>query len=57
MVAKAKTTVPGVDTIQYFLRELGMKPHMPLYEIIIFSLYHVIVRPTKIIKNLRKAST
>ena len=29
---------------------------MHLVEIIIFSLYHVIVRPTKIIKDLCKAS-
>ena len=30
---------------------------MQLYEIIIFTLYHVIVRPTKIIKDCCKAST
>ena len=46
-----------VDTIQYFLCKLGMKPHMHLVEISIFSLNHVIVRPTKIIKDLSKAST
>ena len=46
-----------IDTIQDFLRNLGMKPHMHLVEISIFSLNHVIVRPTKIIKDLRKAST
>ena len=34
-----------------------MKPRMPLKEIIIFSLYHVIVRHTKIIKDLCKEST
>ena len=46
-----------IDTIQDFLCNLGMKPHMHLVEIGIFSLNHVIVRPTKIIKDLRKAST
>ena len=46
-----------LDTIQDFLCKLGMKPHMHLVEISIFSLNHVIVRPTKIIKDLRKAST
>ena len=46
-----------LDTIQDFLCNLGMKPHMHLVEISIFSLNHVIVRPTKIIKDLRKAST
>ena len=30
---------------------------MQLYEIIIFSPYHIILRPTKIIKDLGKAST
>ena len=49
---------PGrLDTIQHFLCKLGMKPCMQLKEIIIFSLKHVIVRPTKIIKDLCKAST
>ena len=47
----------ALDTIQDFLCKLGMKPHMHLVEISIFSLNHVIVRPTKIIKDLRKAST
>ena len=46
-----------VDTIQDFLCELGIKPRMQLKQIIIFSLYHVIVRPTKMIKDLFKAST
>ena len=46
-----------IDTIQDFLCKLGMKPHMHLLEISIFSLNHVIVRPTKIIKDLCKAST
>ena len=39
-----------LDTIQYFLCELGMKPQIHLLEIATFSLYHIIVRPTKIIK-------
>ena len=47
----------AVDTIQDFLCKLGMKPHLHLLEISIFSLNHVIVRPTEIIKDLRKAST
>ena len=41
-----------VATIQDFVCKLGMKPHMNLVEISIFSLCHVIVRPTKIIKDL-----
>ena len=45
------------DTIQDFLCELGMKPRMQLYEIIIFPLNQVVVRPTKIIKDLCKSST
>ena len=47
----------SLDTIQDFLCELGMKPRMQLWEIIIFSIYYIIVRPTKIIKDLCKAST
>ena len=49
--------VDTVDTIQDFLCKLGMKPHMHLVEISIFSLNHVITRPIKIIKDLCKAST
>ena len=49
--------VDTVDTIQDFLCKLGMKPHMHLVEISIFSLNHVITRPTKIIKDVCKAST
>ena len=41
-----------LDTIQGFLFKLGMKVH--LVEISIFSLNHVIVRPTKIMNNLLK---
>ena len=44
-------------TIQDFLSNLGMKPHMHLVEISILSINRVIVRPTNIIKDLRKAST
>ena len=51
------TVLYYIDTIQDFLCELGMKQHMHLVEISIFSLNHVIVRPTKIIKDLHKAST
>ena len=46
-----------VDTNQDFLCKLGMKPHMDLKEISIFSQYHVIVRHTIIIKDLCRAST
>ena len=46
-----------IDTIQDFLCKLGMKPHMHLVEISIFSLNHVITRPAKIIKDVCKAST
>ena len=45
-----------IDTIQDFLRKLGMKPHVHLVEISIFSLNNVIARPTKIIKDLCEAS-
>ena len=41
-----------LDTILDFLGKLGMKPRMQLQEI-----KHVIVRPTKVIKDLCKAST
>ena len=41
-----------LDTIQDFLRKLGMKPHVHLVEISIFSLNNVIVRLTKIMNNL-----
>ena len=40
------------DTIQDFLCKLGMKPHMHLVEISIFSLNNVTVRLTKIMNNL-----
>ena len=46
-----------LDTIQDFLCKLGMKTHMYLVEISISSLNHVTVRPSKIIKDLSKAST
>ena len=43
-----------LDTVQDFLIELGNKPHLHILKIIIFSLNHVIVRPTKIMnKNLK----
>ena len=41
-----------LDTIQDFLNELGIEPHIHLVEIIIFSVYHVIIRP---IKSLQRA--
>ena len=40
-----------VDTIQDFLCKFGIKPRMQLQEIVNFSLNHVIIRPTKIIKS------
>ena len=43
-----------VDTVQDFLIKLGIKPHMHLLELSIFSLNHVILRPTKIMHNLLK---
>ena len=46
-----------VDTVQDFLIKLGIKPRLHILKISIFSLNHVIVRPTKIIKDLCKAST
>ena len=46
-----------LETIQDFLCKLSLKPHMQLQEIINFSLKHVIVRPTKNIKDLCKANS
>ena len=43
-----------LDTVQDFLIKLGIKPRMHLLEIGIFSLYHVIVRPTKIMNRADK---
>ena len=43
-----------VDTIQDFLCKLGIKPHLHLVDTIVSSLHHVIVRATKIIKDLLK---
>ena len=43
-----------VDTVQDFLINLGIKPHLHLLEIGIFSLYHVIIRPTKIMNGADK---
>ena len=44
----------GLDTFQDFLIKLGIKPRRHILEISIFSLNHVIVRPTKIMNNLLK---
>ena len=57
LTSSGLSTTYILDTIQDFLCKMGMKPCMQLEKIIIFSLYHVIVRPTKIIKDLCKAST
>ena len=43
-----------LDTIQDFLIKLCINPLMHLLEIDIFSIYHVIIRPTKIMNNLIK---
>ena len=40
-----------LDTIQDFFCHLVMKPHMHLVEIITFSSYRIIVRPTKILQG------
>ena len=45
---------PQIDTVQDFLLELGMKPHIRLVEISIFSLNNVTVRPTKIMNRADK---
>ena len=44
----------SVDTVQDFLIKLGIKPRLHILKISIFSLNHVIVRPTKIMNNLLK---
>ena len=44
----------GVDTVQDFLTKLGIQPSLYILKIRIFSLNHVIVRPTKIMNNLLK---
>ena len=49
--------LPPLESVKDFLIKLDMKPCMHLVELSIFSLNHVIVRPTKIIKDLYKAST
>ena len=43
-----------LDTVQDFLIKLGIKPCMHLWEIGIFSLNNVIVRPTKIMNRAIK---
>ena len=43
-----------LDTVQDFLIKLGIKPCVRILEISIFSLNHVIIRPTKIMNNLLK---
>ena len=41
-----------VETVQDFLLKLDMKPCLHLVEINIFSLYHFIVRVTKVMNTL-----
>ena len=43
-----------LETVQGFLIKLGIKPRMRVLEISIFSLNHVIVRPTNSVKDTRK---
>ena len=47
----APFTARALDTVQDFLIKLGIKPCLHILKISIFSLNHVIVRPTKIIKQ------
>ena len=44
----------ALDTNQDCLFKLGKKPHMHLEEVSIFSLNHVIIKSTKIMKNFLK---
>ena len=46
--------VRPLDTVQDFLIKLGIKPRMHLLEISLFSIYHDIVRPTKIMNMADK---
>ena len=39
----------ALETVQDFLLDLGIKPHLHLGEI--FAIYHVIVRPTKTVNK------
>ena len=41
----------ALESFQDFLIELDMKPRLHLVEMSIFSLNHVIVKPTKLIKE------
>ena len=43
-----------LDTVQDFFNRLGMKPCIHLVEISIYLLYHVIIRPTKIMNRADK---
>ena len=45
-----------LDTVQDFLIKLGIKPCVHTLKISIFSLNHVILRPSKIMNNLLKDS-
>ena len=56
-IPKYVHSASSIDTIQDFVCKLCMKPNMHLVEISIFSLNHVFVRPTKIMKDLCEAST
>ena len=47
-------TPSALENVQDFLIKLGIKPGMHTLETSIFSLNHVIVRPTKIMNNLLK---
>ena len=49
-----KTDTWAIETVQDFLYDLDIKPHLPIGEI--FAIYHVIVRPTKTANNPLKDS-
>ena len=44
----------GLNTVQDFLCEFGMKPHLHLLKISVVSLYNVIVKLTKIMNGANK---
>ena len=50
----ASAIEPSLDAIQDLFCKFGMKPHVHLVEISIFSLNHVIIRLTKIMNNFLK---
>ena len=51
---RLKFTVPKIETVQYFLGKLDMKPQIHALERSIFSLNNVIVELTKIMNRADK---